>query len=208
MKRFWLLAAAVLLLWLDIDVATRLAYPEYIPNEDYGRVMQDMVMSKVVGTEMKVDAASDLAGYVLLFAVLGGGLFRDKRYKYSGIAAACGLITEVLAAVLPFWSNGATLYASEYFLRMGGYFLELAAIFFAVQGFIREYDTMVNHRVMVAGEILMMLSLLCGVGQYIGAFYQIAVVPTVYLVVRGFVNFGFLGCIYRGIAQDKRAAAE
>lgn len=204
MKRFWLLAAGVLLLWLDIYVVTGPEYPTYVPDENYGRVMQDLVMGRVVGTSMKVDVVPDILGYALLMLVGGGAVWKNRRYAYGVLAGVCGIVAEVLCMTVPFFANGAAAYAAEYFLHMGGYLLELAAIFFVVQAYAQELDNVAMHRMVITGVILMMLSLLCGLAQNVGYFYNVTAVPMAYTVVRGIVNAVFLGCLYQVARYGER----
>ncbi len=196
MKRFWLLAVAVLLLWLDIYMAVGPDYPEYVPDENMGRKTQELVMGHVVGDAMKLDVVPDILGYVLILFVSIGGTKGKRGFAIASLASVVGIAAEVLCMVLPYYVGGATVYGAEFFLHMGGYLIELAAVFFAVQSFITDMDEMTVHRIAIVGGILMMLSLLCGLAQNVGYFYNISVLPTVYTVARGIITVGFLGCLY------------
>ncbi len=197
MKRFALLACAVLLLWLDVRVSTEIAYPEYEPHDKFGRLTQELVMEHVVGDSFRIDVLPDLVGYVLLFVVAFGGSREKKGYRMAMTASIVAVFCELLRMLLPFAVGGVTVYATEYFLHLGGYVLDAFLLFWVVRCFAEEYDRLAVHKTSVAAVITMMLALLCGLAQNFGWFFDVKTLPTVYAILCGLVSATFLGCLYR-----------
>ena len=190
MKRFWFLAIALLLIWLDVFLLTDRKYPDYQVDDNYGRKTQAFVMDEVVGEYLPVDVVSDIPGLLILIVlVLIGGPavvpYRveqgEKRQKYiregkatvlgerrhrsdliAIVFTLCSIAAIVVMRLCPFFFNGALSYGTEYLVHLADIFLPLVAVFFVMAEWIRRTEIRTTHRETDVSGLTMMVSLFSG----------------------------------------------
>ena len=189
---------------LDYRVRTDVAYPEYVDQEYYGPDTQRMIVEDVIGTNLTLDAISDLVGFLCLTIALIvistyakpkpdlSSLTRYERRmlrllpRVSPMSIAIPAVSAVLYAaskLIPFWDNGLGRYASGYFINFGLCILTAAATFFGAMCFFRESDRYQSHRDIMVVYIFMIVTVLSGLLRDFAAFYGLNGVKTVYTVI-------------------------
>ena len=233
MRRFWFLAAALLLIWLDVFILTNKRYPIYEYNDNYGRQTQDFVDQEVVGEYMPVDVVSDLPGLVILLVlVLTGGpavvpiriqtgedgkrrrvpegkmtRLGKRDFRYDPIAVLfldLSIAAIVIERLLPFWVNGVPRYAGEYLTRLADIFLPLIAVFFVLAEWIRRTDLRTTHRETDISGLLMMVSLFGGFLSRVAALYGFPAIRYTAWAFEGLLMMGALILHYISLQENAR----
>lgn len=232
MKRFWLLAAALFLLWLDILIPTGKAYPEYEPNENYGRRTQVFIMEDVVGDVLPVDVVSDIPGLLILLVltIIGGPAVVPTRVEEANgkrTLVSCGKRTRLgsrdwkkeLSAVLlclvsvgniivmrclPLWTNGVACFGGEYWIRLLDIFAPLMVVYYVMAEWIQRTDIRTTHRETDVSALLMMVSLFAGFFARFADLYQFPFIHTVAWLLEGFFMVFSLGILRISLRENGR----
>lgn len=198
------LLLGILLVQLDFRVRTNVAYPEYVDQYYYGPDTQRMIVEDVIGTNLTLDAISDLVGFICLTIALIviatyakpkldlSSLTRYERRmlrllpRVSPLSIAIPAVSAILysaSKLIPFWDNGLVRYASGYFINFGLCILTAAATFFGAMCFFRESDRYQSHRDIMVVYIFMIVTVLSGLLRDFAAFYGLKGVKTAYTVI-------------------------
>ena len=238
MRRFWFLAIALVLLWLDIFILSDRRYPDYeYDYEHYGRKTQDFVDHDVVGEYMPVDVVSDLPGILILLGlVLAGGpavcptkieydsngkrrvvktgkLTRlGERFWPRDLTAVLFLLLSggaiVVKRLLPFWVNGVPRYAGEYLTHLADVLLPLVAVFMIMAEWSRRTDIRTTHRESDVISLLMMVSLFGGFFSRFAYLYGFRGIHLTAWLIEGFLMFLALFLLFVSMQENARKIGE
>ena len=233
MRRFWFLAVALLLIWLDVFILTGKRYPIYEYSDNYGRQTQDFVDQDVVGEYMPVDVVTDIPGLLILIAlVLTGGpavvpirietgidgkrkrvpegkmtRLGKRDFRYDTIAVLfleLSVAAVVIKRLLPFWVNGVPRYAGEYLTHLADIFLPLIGVFFVLAEWIRRTDIRTTHRETDISGLLMMISLFAGFFSRVALLYGFPFIRYTSWAIEGLLMMGALVLHYISLQENAR----
>ncbi len=232
MRRYWLLVVALLLLWIDVGFVTDIKYPEYIFDEDYGRVTQSFVMNEVVGDHMRIDLVTDIPGLLILaWLVVTGGPgvrplvieeqdgkrisrhigkmtklskthLRDSILGFLLSIASAGCI--VAMRILPLYTNGVRCYGAEYIIHLVDIMLPLLAVYYVMVEWIDRTDLRTTHRETDVAALLMMVSLFAGFFSRFARLYGFHGVDRFSWYIEGFLMLIALYSMWVSLKENAR----
>lgn len=199
MKKYIILIVAVFLLILDVRIPT-VAYPAFETFKTEAPETLDLIINHVVGSRLRIDLFSDVAGYILI-AVYAVKLIRqNEKYQKVLLWSAISLGIYIFQNIMPFILNGNERFRIGYMIYFLGVFLEAAVILKAVYPVCTKLDSVEYHGYNNMTIIILLISVGTGFISEALYFFDLIVLSVIYLVIALFT----MGVIWYRILQTEK----
>lgn len=199
MKKYIILIVAVFLLILDVRIPT-VAYPAFETFKTEAPETLDLIINHVVGSRLRIDLFSDVAGYILI-AVYAVKLIRqNEKYQKVLLWSAISLGIYIFQNIMPFILNGNERFRIGYMIYFLGVFLEAAVILKAVYPVCTKLDSVEYHGYNNMTIIILLISVGTGFISEALYFFDLIVLSVIYLMIALFT----MGVIWYRILQTEK----
>ena len=199
MKKYIILIVAVFLLILDVRIPT-VAYPAFEAFKTEAPETLDLIINHVVGSRLRMDLFSDVAGYILI-AVYAVKLIRqNEKCQKVLLWSAISLGIYIFQNIMPFILNGNERFRIGYMIYFLGVFLEAAVILKAVYPVCTKLDSVEYHGYNNMTIIILLISVGTGFISEALYFFDLIVLSVIYLVIALFT----MGVIWYRILQTEK----
>lgn len=196
---YYILFLAVILLVLDIRIPA-VSYPVFEPFITEAPETVNLVITHVIGRQLKLDLCSDVLGYVLMAAaciMLG----RENRHFIRILPwTAVSLGFYLCQQLMPFSLNGGVRFRAGYLLYFVSGILQVLLLLRSMFHVCDKLETTENHSFNNLSLIFMIISCFAGMVSVLIWFFDLVWISLVYLVIQ----LIFLGIFWYRIWTNRR----
>lgn len=180
---YYILFLAVILLVLDIRIPA-VSYPVFEPFITEAPETVNLVITHVIGRQLKLDLCSDVLGYLLMAAaciMLG----RENRHFIRILPwTAVSLGFYLCQQLMPFSLNGGVRFRAGYLLYFVSGILQVLLLLRSMFHVCDKLETTENHSFNNLSLIFMIISCFAGMVSVLIWFFDLVWISLVYLVIQ------------------------